>query len=990
MTIFQNDFTTPGTVAKVRLELEVTVSSQDYAANTSTLAWTLRMVEYVNGSPFRAYNDCTASASVNGSVFSASTLNYDFNLTNETITVATGTRVVAHDTDGTKTIAVAASYDGKSPLGTASISSTMALPSIPRASTPTYSNSSPNAGTAITITTNRADATYTHDLGYRWQGTTTSYTSIGTGVGASTSWTVPSALLNDMPTVTSRVLEILTTTKTSGGSTVGTTLTTITVGVASTVVPDFGTVTHAEAVTSPNVASLIGAYVQNVSKLTLAITSAVAGTGATVTAKSVEVRSGTTVLQTVDVTAGSAATPAVITASGSLTLRGTVTDSRGRTYYEDVSITVLAYTGPTITTVTLSRSLSDGTISESGTYIRTDLNAAVQSLIVSAVQKNALTYRISTSPKGAGTWTVKSTTTVAGVTFNSHAEVGTYSVSASFDVRVEVYDKLTSASPSVVESTISTGGVFLHLGNTGQGVGVGKYWETGRGSVDALDRMYQRNGVAVVDQTDLTDVTTPLTSRVGVLEAVHGPNLIVNPRFRTNQRGVASGVSMLPAVYSFDQWETSPAEEGTNLLTNLITNPSIEAATTGWTGVPGTTGVVGLTSAAPATTTAFGTKVLKALWSTASTAAGGGAYFQTGASSVTAGTVYSFQFGHVKSSINNRLQMKLEWYNASNVLIGSATLGTAAQVTAGTIYTTFKLENQTAPTAASYVRAYIISATGTGYANWSINSFLELDGLMLNVGATVYSYFDGATADTSALQYDWTGTANASTSTSTWLTVLTGTLNAFHGQTLTISSGRRLITTLERARVPAGSYVLSWSGTASGRVYNSGSAGGAFAASPVLFTADGAADVVVEFEATGAARTVDNVQFQLGATATSFEMKPLPDEQRDCYRYYYRITSSSNASGGFMLGVMTSATSLSGMILLPVEMRATPVLSGTAAASLEVRTGVALTPSAYALSSSSTAQVVLIDVTTGTGTAGQAGIFRAKATGHYIDLTAEL
>jgi hypothetical protein len=544
------NFTTPGTSAEIRLECQIDYT-QDIAGNYSDVSWIFRMVEFVNASPFNNNAGSSASLTVEVGVFGASNLTYNFDQTNETIVIASGTRRVYHNADGTKTgVALSGSYNGQggTPLGSASFSTSFDLPTIPRASTPTYSPTTVDAGASLGITTNRADASFTHDLERRWSGDTGAYTSIATGVGASTSWTVPSGLVNDIPNATSRVLEIRTTTK-QGATVIGTSLTYVTVHVPDALVPDLGTVTNSEATTSPNVASLIGAYVQSYTKLLLNITSAVAGTGATIVQKYVQVISGATILQTVDVLSGAATTPVPISASGTITLRGVVVDSRGRSYSEDVGITVLAYATATVTSIGVQRALSDGTVDENGTYIRLNLNAAVQSLLVSAVQKNALTYKISTSPAGANTWTVKATTTPGGITFNSHAEVGTYLVTASYDVKVEIYDKLSSAAPLVILGTISTAGVFVHFGNSGQGVGIGKYWEAGRGSLDMSGRGYQRAGKQIIDyddvatesvrgvaevattaettaETDDTRIITPLklaqrySSRVAALEVV--------------------------------------------------------------------------------------------------------------------------------------------------------------------------------------------------------------------------------------------------------------------------------------------------------------------------------------------------------------------------------------------------------------------------------------------------------------------------------------
>lgn len=178
------------------------------------------------------------------------------------------------------------------------------------------------------------------------------------------------------------------------------------------------------------------------------------------------------------------------------------------------------------------------------------------------------------------------------------------------------------------------------------------------------------------------------------------------------------------------------------VVTNLATNPSGETVTTGWTAVPGTSGTAAVTNPKVTGNIRQGSRELRCTWSVASSAAGGGVYFDV---AVSAGTVYSFAFGRVRSSINNRLQLQVEWRTSSATV--STVTGTAAQVTAGTIYdeATFKLENQTAPVTATVARVKILSVSGTGYANWSIGSYLGVKLLICNAGATVGVPFDGDT-----------------------------------------------------------------------------------------------------------------------------------------------------------------------------------------------------------------------------------------------------
>lgn len=111
----------------------------------------------------------------------------------------------------------------------------------------------------------------------------------------------------------------------------------------------------------------------------------------------------------------------------------------------------------------------------------------------------------------------------------------------------------------------------------------------------------------------------------------------------------------------------------------------------------------------------------------------------------------------------------------------------------------------------------------------------------------------------------------------TWVT------DAVRGQAITIPASKTVQQVVERADVPAGTYVLSWVGTATARVYNVGASAPAFAAGPVVVALDGTADVVVEFSGAG---TVWLTQLERGTTPTAFEEMALADELRRCQRYF--------------------------------------------------------------------------------------------------------
>jgi hypothetical protein len=123
-------------------------------------------------------------------------------------------------------------------------------------------------------------------------------------------------------------------------------------------------------------------------------------------------------------------------------------------------------------------------------------------------------------------------------------------------------------------------------------------------------------------------------------------------------------------------------------------------------------------------------------------------------------------------------------------------------------------------------------------------------------------------------------------------TALTFT-SAPQGQIVTISASGVLHQVIERANIIAGSYVLSWAGTAVGRVYNSGSTAPSYQTGPFSVVLDGTANVIVEFTPASGTATLGNVQLELGSRATPFEQRLVSVELAMCQRYFQTIPASS-------------------------------------------------------------------------------------------------
>lgn len=205
-----------------------------------------------------------------------------------------------------------------------------------------------------------------------------------------------------------------------------------------------------------------------------------------------------------------------------------------------------------------------------------------------------------------------------------------------------------------------------------------------------------------------------------------------------------------------------------SVVTNRVSNPSFEAGTTGAAAVAGTSGAAALTF--PVVTTPFGTHVLHCQWSTASTAAGGGLYVEVdvAAAGLAVGDVVSAGIFRALASIATRLQFSVE-FRTSSATVSTSTGAQQAVGAAGQYGATqvgddtaswLKLEGLTIPATCTKIRIRLLSVAGTGYANWSIGSYLRVDAFMLAKAATLPPYVDGNLG----AGYYWAGTANASLS----------------------------------------------------------------------------------------------------------------------------------------------------------------------------------------------------------------------------------
>jgi len=134
--------------------------------------------------------------------------------------------------------------------------------------------------------------------------------------------------------------------------------------------------------------------------------------------------------------------------------------------------------------------------------------------------------------------------------------------------------------------------------------------------------------------------------------------------------------------------------------------------------------------------------------------------------------------------------------------------------------------------------------------------------------------------------------------------------------TVTIPSGQTIQQVIEGLNLQTGTYVLSWEGTAQGRI-----AGGSYGASgSVTASITGGTNTTIEFNA----GTVANVQLELGTIATPFEHRPYGAELAMCQRYAVLFSTEGANNGQLAAGSAVAGATAGYAFVFPVQMRGTP------------------------------------------------------------------
>lgn len=323
------------------------------------------------------------------------------------------------------------------------------LTTIARASSFTIKAGSALLGSPVSIAIDRKSSSFTHKVAYTFSGS--SSTTVSTNAATSASFTPPISLASRVPNSTTGSLTVTVTTM-NGGTQIGSPVSkSVNLGVPTSVVPTMGTPTATRV--NNGVPSSWGVYVKTFSKCTVKIVSAAGAYGSTI--KSYSITGGGLNATT------SSATTGVLNTAGTVTFTCKITDSRGRTATKTVSITVVDYSGPSLS-VSANRCNSSGVATAEGTYLRVTVNYSFSSVS----GKNSIASK-SVTCNG-----------VSNTTFGDNSPftlAANCSIGKTYVLTAKVTDALGKSYSASID--IRTASRILNVRKTKDGLAIGKFSE---------------------------------------------------------------------------------------------------------------------------------------------------------------------------------------------------------------------------------------------------------------------------------------------------------------------------------------------------------------------------------------------------------------------------------------------------------------------------------------------------------------------------------
>lgn len=430
--------------------------TQNTTANTSTVTAKLQLVSH-----YALYATALSGSyiSVGGSRTDYNTsISYGGSSTTTTV-LATKTVTVSHNNDGTGscnisgTFVMNGTYRGYS-VGTMTVSSTITLPTIPRASGLTVA-ASVNTGATLSGTVSPSSTSFNHKVELKIGSTVKQTITLATGTNTFSA-TIPHSWV---PSSTSATISVVLSTY-SGTTFIASVTKNVTANVPTSVVPSISALTAASSVTSGTFANL---YVQGKTTVKLTAT-ATAGDGSSIASYTY---SGAGINTTVTT---NTATTSTLQVSGSQTYTVSVKDARGRTASKTVSITVYPYANPTIGPVSVQRCDANGNLTESGTYAKYTVNSSYSAVNA----KNTRTVTVAYSSNNGSTYSAETTLQATTDTANTKTGVyggGAFAISSAYVIRFTIKDAY--GATKTITAPLQSAARPINIRSNGKGVSIG-------------------------------------------------------------------------------------------------------------------------------------------------------------------------------------------------------------------------------------------------------------------------------------------------------------------------------------------------------------------------------------------------------------------------------------------------------------------------------------------------------------------------------------
>ena len=496
------------------LSLTEVTGSVNIAANTSKVR-----IQWHSTQTGDSWNGYTRTAkyyvSINGGAEKEYAVNYNLPQ-NATKTILDTTITVAHRDDGSGSVRVRTAMETGISAGVVELSETLTLTTIPRAST-INSVSNVIIGNRCNVKWTPMSSTLFYKLGFQigdWKHSSEVVHPNGTKEYAYTGLVIPMEVANQIPNgATGNMYVYLHTFSDSAGTVqIGNTAS----AVFAVTVPDNEDTRPDVGMTLTPVSSLpdsfSGLYIQGKSK----VRAAIAPKGryeAGIVSSFVNV-GGSQYGAEEDYTSDH------LNTYGQLKVTGYATDSRGYTGSSEQSITVIPYLRPQIQNVTAERCEQDGTLSESGTYLKISAKRVYAKVMSDNVQKNfcQIRYRCKVEGGQNGEWVTILASDAADDTVTTEALMnGSLAITNTYIVEVQAIDDVGEHGDATV--TVPTERVYDHEAGSIGSYGFGKY-VTDQNTFDiAEEKTFRARGKVVIDKTPVDEHDA---ANKGFVEAVAG------------------------------------------------------------------------------------------------------------------------------------------------------------------------------------------------------------------------------------------------------------------------------------------------------------------------------------------------------------------------------------------------------------------------------------------------------------------------------------